>query len=229
MLCLVTSPNLFDTFGHISLFRCQEYWWSTGLRTLCAHPQRTNTIKTRQCAPLPIPRVQAVPASVTGERRAKQLLPVYPASATTVISWNKARMQPHGSTGCSVTLQPLSLSLSLFLSTFSSSVNWWHGYFSNIFNLSSAIALHGIFMLAHFTVYNVFHPHFTHLSCKAVVHPVGHQGHCLGSSNWMIRGVWVTAVPKTDVSDKQTVATNLAMPAIINYSGLAAPINRRMH
>lgn len=65
------------------------------LRTLCAHPQRTNTIKTQQRAPLPIPRVQAVPASVTGERRAKQLLPVYPASATTVISWNKARMQPH--------------------------------------------------------------------------------------------------------------------------------------
>lgn len=66
-----------------------------GLRTLCAHPQRTNTIKTRQRAPLPIPRAQAVPASVTGELRAKQLLPVYPASATTVISWNKARMQPH--------------------------------------------------------------------------------------------------------------------------------------
>lgn len=202
MLCLVTSPNLFDTFSHISLFRCQEYWWSTGLRTLCAHPQRTNTIKTRQCAPLPIPRVQAVPASVTGEQRAKQLLPVYPASATTVISWNKARMQPHGSTGCSVTRQPLSLSLSLFLSTFSSYVNWWHGYFSNIFNLSSAISPPGIFMLAHFTVYNIFHPHFTHLSCKAVVHPVGHQGHCLGSSNWPIRGVWVTSVPKTDASDR---------------------------
>lgn len=81
-----------------------------GLRTLCAHPQRTNTIKTQQRAPLPIPRVQAVPASVTGEQKAKQLLPVYPASATTVISWNKARMQPHVSHGCSVTLQPLSCS-----------------------------------------------------------------------------------------------------------------------
>lgn len=79
-----------------------------GLRTLCAHPQRTNTIKAPQCAPLPIPRVQAVPAPVTGERRAKQLLPVDPASATTVISWNKARMQPHVLTDCSVTLQPLS-------------------------------------------------------------------------------------------------------------------------
>ncbi len=79
-----------------------------GLRTLCAHPQRTNAIKTQQRAPLPIPRVQAVPASVTGEQRAKQLLPVCPASATTVISWNKARMQPRVSTGFSVTLQPLS-------------------------------------------------------------------------------------------------------------------------
>lgn len=79
-----------------------------GLRTLCAHPQRTNTIKTRQRAPLPIPRVQAVPAFVTGELRAKQLLPVYPASATTVISWNKARMQPHVFWLCSVTLLPLS-------------------------------------------------------------------------------------------------------------------------
>lgn len=79
-----------------------------GLRTLCAHPQRTNTIKTQQRAPLPIPRVQAMPAPVTGEQRVKQLLLVYPASVTTVISWNKARMQPHVLTGCSVTLQPLS-------------------------------------------------------------------------------------------------------------------------
>lgn len=94
-----------------------------GLRTLCAHPQRTNTIKTQQRAPLPIPRVQAVPASVTGERRAKQLLPVYPASATTVISWNKARMQAHVSTGCSVTLRPLSPRC---LPTFSSSVSLSH-------------------------------------------------------------------------------------------------------
>lgn len=119
MLCLVTSPSLLDTFGHVPLFRCQEYWGGgvlLGLRTLCAHPQRTNTIKTQQRAPLPIPRVQAVPASVTGEQQAKQLLPVCPASATTVISWNKARMQPHVSTGCSVTLQPLSSqSLSLYL------------------------------------------------------------------------------------------------------------------
>lgn len=96
-----------------------------GLRTLCAHPQRTNTIKTQQRAPLPIPRVQAVPASVTGERRAKQLLPVYPASATTVISWNKARMRAHVSTGCSATLQPLSLSLSFYLFS-SSSVSLLH-------------------------------------------------------------------------------------------------------
>lgn len=88
------------------------------LRTLCAHPQRTNAIKTRQCAPLPIPRVQAVPAPVTREQRAKQLLLVAPASATTVISWNKARMQPHVSTGCSVTLQLLS-ALSPTLSFFS--------------------------------------------------------------------------------------------------------------
>lgn len=65
------------------------------LRTLCAHPRRTNTIKTQQRAPVPIPRAQAVPGSVTGERLAKQLLPVCPASATTVISWNKAGMQPH--------------------------------------------------------------------------------------------------------------------------------------
>lgn len=92
-----------------------------GLRTLCAHPQRTNTIKTRQRAPLPIPRVQAVPASVTGEQRAKQLLPVYPASATTVISWNKARMQPHvfgwlfSHTPAIVLSLSLSLSFSLYL------------------------------------------------------------------------------------------------------------------
>lgn len=151
MLCLVTSPNLFDTFGHISLFRCQEYWWSTGLRTLCAHPQRTNTIKTRQCAPLPIPRVQAVPASVTGEHRAKQLLPVYPASATTVISWNKARMQPHGSTGCSVTLQPLSLSLSLFLSTFSSYVNWMDIFLT--FSIYHQQLLCLVFLCSHTSLY----------------------------------------------------------------------------
>lgn len=93
---------------------------------------------------------------------------------------------------------PVTLSLSVYL-LFLCQLD---GYFSYIFNLSSAIALPGIFMLAHFTVYNIFHPHFTHLSCKAVVHPVGHQGHCLGSSNWLIRGVWVTAVPKTDASDR---------------------------
>lgn len=97
-----------------------------GLRTLCAHPQRTNTIKTRQRAPLPIPRVHALSASVTGERRAKQLLPVYPASATTVISWNKARMQPHVLTGCSVTLQHCPLSHS------DAHQDAEHGYLSHI-------------------------------------------------------------------------------------------------
>lgn len=101
MLCLVTSPTLFFFLFFLtpSATSLSSSAKNTGvllvLRTLCAHPQRTNTIKTQQRAPLPIPRVQAVPASVTGERRAKQLLPVYPASATTVISWNKARMQPH--------------------------------------------------------------------------------------------------------------------------------------
>lgn len=125
-----------------------------GLRTLCAHPQRTNTIKTQQRAPSPIPRVQAVPAPVTGDHRAKQLLPVCPASATTVISWNKVRMQPHVLTGCSLTLQPLSPHS---LSTF---------FFLCISVKPSCPPLHTV-----------------DLAVKQWCTPVGHQGHWLSSSN----------------------------------------------
>lgn len=74
-------------------------------------------IRLPSSGPQPIPGAQALPARVTGERRAKQLLPVCPASATTVISWNKAGMQSHVGVGRSI-LAPaivLSLSLSLYL------------------------------------------------------------------------------------------------------------------
>lgn len=83
-------------------------------RSLSACPPSENKRHEDPAArpPLPIPGAQPVPARVTGERGEKQLQPLYPASATTVISWNKARMRAHVSArAVPLTLRPLSSAL----------------------------------------------------------------------------------------------------------------------
>lgn len=156
------------------------------LRALCAHPRRTNSIKTLQRAPVPIPWVQPVPASVTGAWRAKTAAP-----SLSCICHNCDLMEQSGNaahtffTGCSVTLQLLSLH-SQCLFHFSPS-------FSQIFIIPPSYSLcpHTIrfFISVHPQTCNPSHP-FIPLICEQWCTQLVTQGCWLSLVIWLMGSLW---------------------------------------